>query len=362
MNKAMKRSIIFLSVGILLLAGLSLVSGLIWRLPFIPSSWRNHFVLNANIVPASDDARSLFVAINPGWRAEFGDRDHPESAFFRFELAAAPETVADTNDINPNLWDVFHLGRELLADYHPGIEWQLFMTGIDETQVAHDQVQSDATLVALTKEILGETLIATTPAEIEQVLTAKAQITTTTTVKRHQGYDSIDNMQVASATDLQYLVKPGQGIATAIILGDRQDFDTACLKLLSLTSSDQNCALPYNRFGFLLQLDPGQQLKHSPLALDGGQTGTDYIVDQEDKFLLRLGNWQMIDSAGAHSRAIQVEIRPGEVSGQVSPGYYIVTVIADLKWLIDSDRVFPVRLESGFYTQGGEFFQGELAT
>ena len=331
-----------------------------WRLPFIPENWRAHFELNANILPASDDARSQFVAINPGFRAEFGDKDNPASAFLRFERTKEVSTVsADSSsgdrDINANLLDTLTT-LSTQTDYQPGIQWQLFSASIDESQLGTSTTLNvDEELLKITKEVLGEQLEATSETDLQVIKIAQETITTQTTVSRFQGYDQVDNQAVADDVDLHYVVDPGHGIAQTISIGDRPNFDTACLKLLSLTGSDVTCNLPNNKFSFLLQLDDGLEIKHTPLAVDQSQQGTYYVVDRDGRYLLRLGNPLATDAAG-QTMIADFQLRPGEIDGSTIDGYYIATITVNLGWLVDSHRQFPVNIKSGFFIDKPEFF------
>jgi hypothetical protein len=339
----------------IIVSGLFLVSHFYsrWQNP----KWQNNFRLNAAILPASDDSRSLYLTLNPGFRAEFGDRANPTSAFLRFEVIKATSALTKKSaDINPNFFNTFQTATALNT-YQPGIQWQLFSVGIDEQQVDSAQILGNTPeLAAATKHILAPNLIATTSTQINDVLSDKQNITTQYALTRHQGYDQLENLAVAENTDLTYTIIPGVGVEMSIIIGDRQDFNTACFKLLSLTGSTASCHLPVNRFSFLLQLDPEQTLAHTPLTLDGGEQGTDYILDSNGEFLLRLGNWRLSDAAGNTSQALTLTLRPGLVGDTPAPGYYIVTLVADFNWLLSNERVFPVKLQSGFYRDYGEFF------
>ena len=358
-----KRGLLLAGLAVIVFAGVLLGAGeWLWRLPFMPEQWRNRFVLNANIIPASDDARSMFIALNPGFRAEFGDKQNPRSAFLRFEKTPNPvaATASADADVSRNLLDSFN-AYQVLQDYQPGIEWQLFSVGVDEQQLQDGtQLASDQEILQLTKQILGEELVATASTDLPAVEQQKESIVTETVVTREQGYDVVANRNVAEGVDLQYVVVPGQGIKSDIVIGDREGFDTACLKLLSVTGVDAACNLPRNKFSFLLQLDAGQKLIHTPLSIDQSQSGTYFIVDDKQKYLLRLANPQLIDAAGNSSRLLDWEVRPGQVGGSDVDGYYIVTMTANLSWLIDSQRQFPVTLSSGFYVDGDEFFTSDL--
>ncbi len=350
--KASKK--VYILSGVMAIFLLLLVVNSRWflTLPFIPASWRNNFQLNANILPASDDSRSLFVAINPGFRAEFGDKENPTSAFLRFEKTATD--VNSNADVSANLLDSLAL-VQISKDYQPGIEWQLFNVGIDATQLFGGTVLSeDSELLGLTQELLADQ-IADTTTDLETITTSQ-KVQTATTIERFQGYDVVSNLEVANDVDLKYTVEPGRGIAANIWIGDREYFDTACLKLLSLTGSDAGCNLPNNKFSFLLQLDNGQQLLHTPLSLDDSQNGTYYVVDQDGNYLLRLANPHLTDNAGQTSTALTMEVRPGQVGGTEIANYYIVTYTANLGWLIDSTREFPVKIDTGFFIDNKEFF------
>ena len=350
---------LFVCSGVILLLGI-LTSRWFWSLPFIPARWRDNFTLNANILPASDDSRSLFVAINPGFLAEFGDKDNPTSAFLRFEKTATSNEESVNADVNRNTWDSV-LVTAALHDYQPGFSWQLFSVGIDETQWrAQTTLAADEQVSEIAHELLGEQLVATTTADLEVIDTQKQAIKTETVVERFQGYDVVNNRAVADDVDLRYLVVPGKGIRSEVLIGDRDDFNTACLKLLSLTGSDDDCRLPYNKLSFLLELDHGQRLIHSPLAIDGSNYGTYYVVDDEDRYIARLGNFAMTDQSGDRSDALTIEVRPGEVAGQAIDGFAVVTLTVDLNWLLDEARQFPVTVSGGFYVDGADIFSGEL--
>ena len=347
--------IVGITLGAILLM-LVISSSWFLSLPFIPTSIRNNFLLNANIFPASDDSRSEFLAINPGFRAEFGDKDNPESAFLRFEVTSASDS-AITADVERNLLENFSNVYTVFQEYQPGIEWQLFLTGIDESEMSQTQIGEDEEILRLMKELSGDNLIATAPAELKTVLSNKENIRTQTQVSRQDGYDLVENLAVAKAVDLTYTIDPGKGITQNIIVGDRKDFDTACLQLLSLGLPADGCDLPDNKFSFLLKLDAGQELIHSPLALDDGN-GT-YYIKREGKPLIRLANPVLVDAAGAKSTAVQLEIKPATLDDVASADYYIATITANLNWLIDKDRQYPARVQSGLFVDQLHYFSGE---
>lgn len=360
----MKKRLIVVSIfSILVIVGVVISSHWFWTLPFIPAVLRANFQLNANIIPASDKSRAQFVAINPGFRAEFGDKENPTSAYLRFEKTNT--TTKDTSknaDVNANLLDSLAI-IQLTSDYQPGLQWQLFNIGIDETQLTTDtHLSQDSEALSIARELLGETIVAEPTDNLETVAHDREKITTQTVVDRFQGYDQVTNMAVAPDVDLKYTVLPGKGINSTIWIGDRPNFDTACLQMLSLTGSNAGCNLPSNKFSFLLQLDNGQKLIHDPLAIDQSQHGTYYVVDEQGHYLIRLGNPTLIDADGQRSEAVTMDIRPGQVGGSAVANFYIVTFTADLGWLIDSSRVFPVQIDSGFYVDGGGLFAPDLAT
>ena len=342
--------------ALIIIGGFFLFGHWFWRLPFIPDAWRANFHLNANILPASDDSRAQYLAINPGFRAEFGDKNNPTSSFLRFEKTASVASTDENRDVDPNLLDSLSV-LQANQDYQPGIEWQLFSVGIDESQLDQGTIiGSDEEILRITRELLGEQLVASDETDLEQAQVQHEQIQTETVVTRKQGYDQVSNRAVADDVDITYTVIPGSGIQQEIVIGDRDYFDTACLQLLSLTGSDVSCNLPSNKFSFLLQLDDGLKLEHTPLAIDDSQQGTYYLTDRDGNYLMRLGNPVLTDQAGHSSPAINFEIRPGEVGGVAIDNYYIVTLTPNLGWLIDSERQFPVSGKSGFYTDGAEFF------
>jgi len=345
----------FSGLMIIILVGMAASSRWFWTLPFMPERWRANFQLSANILPASDDSRAQFLAINPGFRAEFGDKQNPTSAFLRFEKTKT--TLENTDrDINANLIDQLAIAQ-LLSDYQPGLEWQLFNVSIDETHLDHGQtLAADQEILDIAHDLLDTSTISPESTDLEQAVAAAEKIQTETVVARHQGFDTVQNLEVAPNVDLQYTVLPGKGINSSIIIGDRRNFDTACLQMLSLTGSEAGCNLPSNKFSFLLQLDEGQKLAHDPLSVDSSQTGTYYITDEQGQFLYRLGNPQLHDAAGNTTAAVGMEIRPGQVGGQDIANFYIVTYTADLGWLIDSARTFPASLKTGFYIDGQELF------
>ncbi len=337
-----------------------------WQLPFIPASIKNSLSLNASIFPASDDSRSLFLSVNPNFRAEFGDREATSSAFLRFEVTDAHSASVSSNllgnsDIDTNTlvsWDQLY---QAFQTYQPGIEWQLFSVGIDETQLQAQKLGTDTEILRLLQDQSSGTqsLISATPTDVATVLSYKENVTTKTQVSRQQGYDVIENLAVAKDIDLAYKIDPGQGITQQIIIGDRQNFDTACLQLLSLGLPVTDCDLPNNRFAFLLKLDEGQTLIHSPLSIDSGVSGTYYVSDGNAP-LLRFTNPVLTDNKGASSPAVTFTIVPATLDGQIAPNYYVATITADLGWLLDSSRQFPLTVSNGFSLSSLNFFADEI--
>ena len=324
----------------------------------MPEKIKNNFLLNAKIIPASDDDRSQFLAINPGFRAEFGDKEASESAFLRFEVTEASAEGELTGDVVDNLFGDWKQFRSALTKYQPGIEWQLFSVGIDETQMATTTLGEDEEILRLLKEIKGEAVIEKETVEVEAALSEKENVKTSTVVRREQGYDVVENLNVAEAVDLAYQIEPGRGILSKIILGDRKNFDTACLQLLSLGVSEDGCDLPNNRFSFLLKLDTGENLVASPLSIDEGESGS-YYVKRNEKVLLRLANPTLSDAEGRTSGAVDWTIRPAEIAGVESEDYFVATLTVDLNWLLADERRFPVTVTGGFFVDGLDFFASE---
>ena len=356
----MKKRFCWWLLGVVTVLALSVVAAgrWLWTLPFVPASWRSRLMLNANIVPASDDSRSQYVAINPGFRVEFGDKDNPTSAWLRFERSKGKSQ--SNAEVSANQLDSFAI-TQLWQDYQPGIEWQLFNVGIDEDQLRGGTVLgSDQEMAKIARELLGESVVGEIDTDLQTVASEREQIETATIVERFQGYDQVSNLAVAPDVDLKYVIVPGKGVKSQIWLGDRQGFDTACLQMLSLTGSEAGCNLPSNKFSFLLQLDSSHRLEHVPLALDTSTNGTYYVTDDQGHYLLRLGNPVMRDRDGRVSDAVTMTIRPGQVDGEVAANFYIVTITANLGWLVDSATHFPVTIDTGFYIDGQEFFGEQM--
>lgn len=328
-----------------------------WSASFIPQTIKNSLFLNASIFPASDDSRSLFLSVNPHFRAEFGDKDASTAAFVRFEVTDNASASA-TTDIDQNPLISWQKVYQALQTYQPGIEWQLFATSVDETQFSALALTDDQEILRLFRDQVAVTINNDQSTEVAQVLSQKQNILTKTQVSRRLGYDLVENLAVAPDTDLTYQIDPVKGLFNQIIIGDRQDFDTACLRLLSLGIASTNCDLPNNRFSFLLKLDSGSTLIHSPLSIDQGQRGSYYIL-RDNQPLLRFANPVMSDAGGTTSNDIDFTFTPASVAGQTVTDYYIVTITGNLNWLLDSKRQFPVRLQTGFLIDQLNFFKGE---
>lgn len=354
--KKKKKQIILFSSLLIIASGLFL-SGWWWSNSSLGKLLLNRFTLNAHILPASSQSRSLFVSINPNFRAEFGAKDNPTAALLRFETILQEQAHSASNAaIKKNLWENLTNLPGQFRDYYPGIEWQLFATGLDEKEIAKlDLTSGDADTFALAKKLLSDRLVEDKQ-QIPQVLSQKEHIKTTTQLKREQGIDIVENLAVADNVDLAYQVLPGKGIASEIIIGDRQGFDPSCLALLELTGESKSCHLPTNSFSFLLQTDEGVKLNHTPLSIDGGRSGTYYFTNQDGKFLLRLGNWQLVDAKGQKSQQVEFSLKQGEIDNLPTSNYYVVNLVGDLNWLLDENRVYPVKLQGGIFTSDGEFF------
>lgn len=313
------------------------------------------FQLNAKVFPASDRSRSLYLAVNPNFRAEFGAKDEPTSAWLRFEVTKENNQETNNSEVQPNLWESLTNLPQQFREYYPGIEWQLFSLGISEEQITTANNLPAANSLQLAKEILGDKFASPT-ADINQVLSQKNNITTHTQVRHENAYDVVENLAVGKNTDLNYHLLPGVGIESEIVIGDRSNFDTTCLQLLSLSGQADDCQLPYNRFSFLLQTDNGVNLQHSPLSIDGGDNGTYYFTKNSQQYLFRLANWQATDAMGAKSQQIKFNIRQGEINGEATPNLYIVTLTLDLNWLLDKQRVYPVKLRGGMLNSDEALF------
>lgn len=355
MQKKNRKVILF--SGLLIITLGMFLSGWWLEKTGLASLFINRFQLNAHILPASSQSRSLFLSINPNFRAEFGLKDNPTAAMLRFEtILEEQQHLASNSAIKKNLWENLTNLPGQFREYYPGVEWQLFAVGLDEREIAKlDLINGDQENFSLAKKLLSNRLVENDN-QIPQVLSQKQQIKTSTQLKREQGIDIIENLAVAENVDLNYRVLPGRGIISEIIIGDRQDFDLNCLSLLEITGENRSCNLPANSFSFLLQTDDGIKLQHTPFSIDGGRSGTYYFTNQDDQFLFRLANWQLIDAKGAKSQQIEFSLKQGEINNLPTDNYYVANLVGDLNWLLDENRVYPIKLQGGFLTSESDFF------
>ncbi|NCU32275.1 MAG: hypothetical protein EOM23_04940, partial [Candidatus Moranbacteria bacterium] len=181
-----------------------------WSLAFIPTTIKNSLFLNASIFPASDDSRSLFLAVNPQFRAEFGDKDASTSAFVRFEVTNNASASA-TADVDKNPLVSWQKVYQAFQTYQPGIEWQLFAATVDETQFSALTLTADQEILRLFRDQSSVTISNDQPIEVAQVLSQKQNIVTKTQVSRRLGFDLVENLAVAADTDLTYQIDPNRG-------------------------------------------------------------------------------------------------------------------------------------------------------
>jgi hypothetical protein len=333
-----------------------------WSQSIVPASLRNKFLANADIIPAAKEERAIFVAANPNFRVQFGDKADPTTAFLRFAAVTGDEKTKLSNEITANPFQNSAAVLAALQDKRiSGVELTLFSALIDETSLfqnssslTSDEFTTDEELIRLAKELLGEDLAATPSTDLPQAQTrAKEVITTQTLALRENNQDVVKNLAVAPDVDINYTIEAGQGVKQQILIGDRDHFDTACLSALSQGVSEL-CDLPRNRFSFLLALDPGLSLQKSLVAVDSGTHGSYYVTDPAGNFLLRFANPQATDAAGATLPDLHYTLEPATVAGEIAPGFYILTIDSDLSWLTSSKRHFPITIETGFYLDHGD--------
>ena len=158
--------------------------------------------------------------------------------------------------------------------------------------------------------------------------------------------DTVVSKNIYEGVDIQYQVIKGKGLKEEIVLNEIPQYKTEC--------SEKNCMLPVNRFVFEIKLDKGLSIKKNVTATDKYPNGVIYILDEKGNYFAHFLPEYAIDSVGVKTSKV--------ISNIVSNGdKYIYEIVLDSQWLLDKDRVFPIKIDPSivhdtqFVFEQGEF-------
>ncbi len=288
---------------------------------------------NDKILTTSEGV-ALFSNENPTFNVEFGDKNDPDRQWVRFEAEASATSpfVSGKKNIFTQIGEIFSPSKK------SGIEMSLRGVDFSETEetsdIAYDQeVQTVADLLG-TEEIKTSTVLAEMGREIgksddDQVISKQ----------------TIINQGVADGIDLEYQILTGLGLKEEIVINDLEAYRNSC---------DNGCKLPLNEFVFDLKMDEGVSLKKGWYTIEGRSTETYYFVDSRGKYVAHFLPNYAIDGSGEKTYNVNLEV--SEESG----GNYEVKVTVASDWLLEENRVYPIRIDPSIVHDDTSDFSGGI--
>jgi hypothetical protein len=144
--------------------------------------------------------------------------------------------------------------------------------------------------------------------------------------------DTIISRNIYKGIDVEYQIISGKGLKEEIVLREIPEYTDQC--------EEGMCSFPANRYVFKLVLDEGLLLKKSITGLPGYPSGTHYLVDRDGNYYAHFLPEYAVDGVGSKTSKVNVDLLQGN-----SDNEYIFTVILDADWLMNENRVFPIRID-----------------
>ncbi len=266
-------------------------------------------------------SKSIFANENPTFSINFGKRDEPEKQWIRFESKSSTENPFKEKDES--------FFKKIASFFKPqekyGIEMSLRGVKLSETEkLSSNQEVEQIRTVA---EILGTDSIETSTQLVDSGRVIGEDSDEAVAKK------TIINEDVASGIDLEYQIIEGIGLKEEIVIRNLDEYANSC------KDDIDNCRLPLNEFVFDLSLDQGLVLKNGWFNVDGTATETYYFEDTDGNYVAHFLPSFAVDGSGVKTNDVALEVIKNE------EGNYETKVTVDINWLLESDRVFPVRID-----------------
>jgi len=163
--------------------------------------------------------------------------------------------------------------------------------------------------------------------------------------------DTVISKNIYDGVDIQYQIIKGKGLKEEIVLNEIPQYTTECSK--------GECTLPVNRFVFEIEVDEGLNIKKSISATDKYPSGVVYIVDEKGNYYAHFLPEYATDAVGIKTSNVKDSIVK-------SGDKYIYEIVLDSQWLLDKDRVFPIKIDPSivhdtqFVFEQGQFDRAKL--
>jgi hypothetical protein len=278
---------------------------------------------------------ALFANENPTFEVQFGDKENPDGQWIRFEARTSndnPFSSEEKRNIFTQIASIFAPKKK------SGIEMSLRGVDFSETKTEEktqqdEQIQKVADILR-TEEIKTSTVLTEMGREIGE--NEGDQIISKQTIVNHG---------VAEGIDLEYQVLKGLGLKEEIVINDLEAYTKSC---------DDGCKLPLNEFVFDLKVDDGVVLKKGWFTVEGKSSEMYYFVDGNGKYLAHFLPSYAVDDSG--NKTYEVDLKIDEVKA----GNYEAKVTVSSEWLLDPNRVYPIRIDPSIVHDDTTDFSGGI--
>ena len=276
---------------------------------------------------------ALFANENPTFEVQFGDKENPEGQWIRFEAKTSndnPFSSEEKKNIFTKIASIFTPKKK------SGIEMSL--QGIDFSETKADGKAQQDEEVQKVADILGTEEIKTST-----VLTEMGREIGENEGDQIISKQTIVNQGVADGVDLEYQVLKGLGLKEEIVINDLEAYRNSC---------DEGCKLPLNEFVFDLKVDDGVVLKKGWFTVDGKSSEVYYFVNGNGKYLAHFLPSYAVDDAG--NKTYEVGLTINEIKAE----NYEAKVTVSSEWLLDPNRVYPIRIDPSIVHDDTTDFSG----
>jgi len=268
----------------------------------------------------TSEGTALFANENPTFNIQFGEKDNLDGQWIRFEAKASSDNPF-SSDKKKNIFT--QIASIFTPNKKSGIEMSL--RGVDFSETKKDGDMQYDQEVQKVADILG-----TDNVQTSTVLTSMGREIGQNDGDQNISKQTVVNQGVADGVDLEYQVLKGLGLKEEIVINDLEAYRKSC---------DDGCKLPLNEFVFDLKVDDGVVLKKGWFTVDGKSSEVYYFVDGNGKYLAHFLPSYAIDYSGNKTYEVNLIIN------EVKAGNYEAKVTVDSDWLLDPNRVYPIRID-----------------
>lgn len=275
---------------------------------------------NDDIALLPSNSSSIYQNKNPNFLVDFGKRDNPEQQWIRFESKNSKRNPFDKS--KKSFFQKIKNFFSPIKSY--GIEISLHgvnLTDINRLNISESEIEK----VRKVSEILGDNTVKTSTklVELGRELGTNQDIAKKTIV----------NGNIVNSVDLEYQIIKGKGLKEEIIIKNLDGYTQECRDDIS------KCKLPPNEFVFDMKLDEGLSLKKGWFTIKQKSFETYYFEDSRGKYVSHFLPSFAIDKAGGKTYDVSLSV---EDKGS---NKYDVKVEVPINWLLDKNRVFPIRID-----------------